>query len=66
LCKPQDSQALAKNILAALDKECDGEKICNYAQQFTWENISREIMEVYHGIIYMLGGSRDSLEVYLG
>ena len=38
---------MAEKILIALDKEWDDERIRKYAEQFTWENIAEEILEVY-------------------
>ena len=47
LSEPGNVQELAKNILSALSREWDPAKISAYAQQFTWENISKEILIVY-------------------
>ena len=47
LCPPADPECLAEKILIALDKEWDREKIRKYAEQFTWESISRKILGVY-------------------
>jgi glycosyltransferase involved in cell wall biosynthesis len=47
LSEPGNVQELAKNILSALNREWDPAKISAYAQQFTWENISKEILDVY-------------------
>jgi glycosyltransferase involved in cell wall biosynthesis len=47
LSEPGNVQELAKNILTSLSREWDTAKISAYAQQFTWENISKEILDVY-------------------
>jgi len=47
LCPPADPECLAEKILKALEKEWDREKIRKYAEQFTWENIAKEILKVY-------------------
>lgn len=47
LCEPADPKDLAKKILIALEREWDHEKIIKYAQQFTWENIAKNILTVY-------------------
>jgi len=47
LCEPASPEELAEKILIALDKEWDEEYILNYAKQFTWENIAKEIVGVY-------------------
>ena len=51
LVNPADSEDLAKKILTALEREWDREAILRYAQQFTWENIAKEIMGVYTQIL---------------
>jgi glycosyltransferase involved in cell wall biosynthesis len=47
LSEPGNVQELAKNIVSSLSRQWEPEKISAYAQQFTWENISKEILEVY-------------------
>ena len=47
LCNPADSKALAKNIMLALRKQWDEEKIRNYSEQYTWENIAKRTLKVY-------------------
>ena len=51
LCEPANPKELAEKILAALDKEWAREKILEYAEQFTWENIANEIIVIYKSII---------------
>ncbi|NAS89367.1 glycosyltransferase family 4 protein [ANME-1 cluster archaeon AG-394-G21] len=50
LCEPANPEELAEKILIALDKEWDGEKILKYAERFRWENIVKEILEVYKDV----------------
>ena len=50
LVEPADSGDLAEKILIALDCEWDRAAILKYAQRFTWEKISKEIMGVYKQI----------------
>ncbi|RSD35209.1 MAG: glycosyl transferase, group 1 [Methanohalophilus sp.] len=47
LVEPGDSQDLADKIEIALNKEWDGEKIKQYGNNFTWENIALQIVNVY-------------------
>lgn len=51
LVEPADSEDLAEKILIALDKEWNYEMISKYAEQFTWENLAREILTVYQHVI---------------
>ncbi len=51
LCEPANSKDLAEKILIALDKEWDREKILNYAQQFLWESVAKETINIYEGIL---------------
>lgn len=51
LVEPADPEDLAVKILAALDREWDQDAILRYAQQFTWENIAKEIMGVYEQVL---------------
>ena len=47
LCEPANPDDLAEKILIALEKEWDREKIRKYAEQFTWERITQNIIEIY-------------------
>lgn len=47
LTEPKNSKNLAEKIELALAKQWDKEKIQSYAEQFTWENIGKEILNVY-------------------
>jgi len=51
LCPPKDPECLAEKILEALEKEWDKEKIRKYAEQFTWENVAKEIIKLYFKIL---------------
>lgn len=51
LVEPGDPEALARAILQALEREWDHEYIRTYAQQFTWENIAKQVMEVYEAVM---------------
>jgi glycosyltransferase involved in cell wall biosynthesis len=47
LVKADDSKALAKKIVVALDKDWDEGKIIKYSSRFTWEEITSKIIEIY-------------------
>ncbi len=49
LCPSADPECLAEKILIALTKEWDGEKIREYAEQFTWEKVVDRILRTYWG-----------------
>ncbi|MEM4615936.1 MAG: glycosyltransferase [Archaeoglobaceae archaeon] len=51
LCKPGDAEDLAEKILIALEKEWDREKIRKYAEQFTWDNIAKQMVRVYEEVL---------------
>ena len=51
LVEPANPKELEEKILIALDKEWDSKKIRKYAEQFTWENIVREIIKVYETLL---------------
>ncbi|ABR54109.1 glycosyl transferase group 1 [Methanococcus vannielii SB] len=51
LCEPKNPENLAENILIALEKDWDNEKIINYSKEFTWENISKEILNAYKKVL---------------
>lgn len=51
LCNPGDPKDLAEKILIALDKKWDHEKIRKYAEQFTWDNIAKQVMAVYEEVL---------------
>jgi len=51
LCECANSKDLADKILIGLDKEWDRENILEYAKQFTWENIAKEIIGIYKLLI---------------
>lgn len=47
LVKKQNSESLSNGILTALNKEWDSEKIVEYAMQFTWDKIAKQILRIY-------------------
>lgn len=49
LVEPANIGDLAEKIMMALDKEWDQKRIRAYAEKFTWENISEEILKIYQG-----------------
>lgn len=51
LVEPADPEDLTEKILVALDREWNREKILAYAERFTWENITREIVGVYEQVL---------------
>ena len=51
LCEPANPEDLAEKILIALEKEWDREKIRKYAEQFTWDNIAKKVVEVYEEVL---------------
>jgi len=51
MVEPADPDDLTEKILVALDREWDRDKILAYAEQFTWENITKEIMGVYEQVL---------------
>jgi glycosyltransferase involved in cell wall biosynthesis len=42
---------VCRKILIGLDGEWDYEKISEYAEQFTWENVAKNILEVYKTVL---------------
>ena len=63
MCEPANPDELADNILIALDKEWDCDKIGEHVEQFTWENIVVEIMDVYEKVIR---DQRNNLSSHVG
>ncbi|MDD4753947.1 MAG: glycosyltransferase [Desulfitobacteriaceae bacterium] len=47
LVEPANSKDLAEKIVNALNKKWNYEKIALYGAQFTWEDITKEIVEIY-------------------
>jgi glycosyltransferase involved in cell wall biosynthesis len=50
LVEPSDTEDLAKKILIALDRTWDRDAILRYGDHFTWDEISKEILKVYHSV----------------
>jgi teichuronic acid biosynthesis glycosyltransferase TuaC len=48
LVEPGNALDLAGKIEIALNKNWDEGKITNYAEQYRWENIASQIMNIYH------------------
>jgi glycosyltransferase involved in cell wall biosynthesis len=51
LSEPGNVQELAGNILESLNHTWDTEEILDYSKQFTWETISKEILDVYSQVL---------------
>jgi len=51
LCEPGDPKDLAEKILFALKKQWNSKKIRDYAEQFTWEKIAKETIEIYRDVM---------------
>jgi glycosyltransferase involved in cell wall biosynthesis len=51
LVEPANPSDLAEKIMMALDREWDADKILAYSEQYSWENIAREIMRVYDQVL---------------
>jgi len=51
LVEPGDPEDLAESILTALDRKWNREVILRYTKQFTWENVVKDIVNVYSQIL---------------
>ena len=51
LSEPGNVHELANNILVSLSREWDRDAILIYARQFTWKEISKEILKIYDSVI---------------
>ena len=51
LVNPADSDDLTEKILIALDREWDQEAILRYADHYTWDEISQEIIKIYKSLL---------------
>jgi glycosyltransferase involved in cell wall biosynthesis len=51
LCDPAKSTELAENILLALDKDWNCNTIKKYSAQFSWDKISKQILQIYSQVI---------------
>lgn len=51
LVEPRNSTDLVRKIEVALEKKWNNQKINRYAQQFTWENIAKEVTDLYCKVI---------------
>lgn len=51
LVEPKNPKELAEKILKALDKKWNYDVIIEYAQNFTWKKISKNILQIYEKIV---------------
>jgi glycosyltransferase involved in cell wall biosynthesis len=51
LVNPRDPVALADAILGALEKKWTPEIIINYAKQYSWNNLVKQILTVYQALL---------------
>jgi len=51
LSEPGNVHELGNNILVSLDREWNHDAIQAYARQFTWKELSKEIMAIYHSLV---------------
>jgi glycosyltransferase involved in cell wall biosynthesis len=51
LCKPANPKDLTEKILIAIDKKWEYKKIMKYADQFTWNNISKVTIKAYEKVL---------------
>jgi glycosyltransferase involved in cell wall biosynthesis len=52
VCKPADSDDLARVLILALEKSWDRKTISRYAQQFSWDSIGLKLLNVYRRLLY--------------
>lgn len=52
LVNPKDPEALAQAILEALDRKWRPQIISNYAKQYSWSNLVKQILEVYQQVLF--------------
>jgi glycosyltransferase involved in cell wall biosynthesis len=50
-CEPSNPGDLAEKIAVALDRNWDLAEIVRYADNFTWDTISKEIISIYHSVL---------------
>jgi teichuronic acid biosynthesis glycosyltransferase TuaC len=55
LVQPADSEKLAEKILEALDKKWDPVSIRRHAEEFSWDAIGDQIIEIYRKILNVNG-----------
>jgi glycosyltransferase involved in cell wall biosynthesis len=51
IIEPANSDALANAIIKALEKGWDEKYILSYAKQYSWENITKQIVEIYDEVL---------------
>ncbi len=50
LCEPGNIEELAEKIITALDQQWDRQEIIDYAKRYSWNHITKEILDVYRFI----------------
>lgn len=53
LVNTADAKDLAEKIMTALDRQWDSEKICAYTERFSWDNICRQLLDVYSHVSHI-------------
>lgn len=61
LCEPGDVDGLTDVLMAGLSREWDRETILSYAEQFTWEEVVNELLDLYESVL--TGGDYGGLSV---
>jgi len=51
LVEPRNPKQLKETLNEALEKEWDSQKIVEYSKRFSWDKISKEIMDVYSEVL---------------
>ena len=51
LVPPKNPEALAEAVLKGLEQKWDTNYILKYAEQFTWKNIAKQIVDLYSNLI---------------
>ena len=51
LSQPGDEKELANNILKALEEKWNSRKILDHSRQYRWENITKNIIEIYKKLL---------------
>jgi glycosyltransferase involved in cell wall biosynthesis len=64
LVEPSNPTDLAEKIIIALNKKWDNELIRKYAQQFSWDNISRQTLNIYQTVINNYTANQNMNDIY--
>jgi teichuronic acid biosynthesis glycosyltransferase TuaC len=51
LAEPGNPEELSRNILWALDRSWDSEKIVKHSKEYTWDNTVKKIIEIYEKLL---------------